>query len=263
MSTDFTPVKSAIRTLEIIDMLTETADGLSFVDLQQKLGWPRSSTYNLLRTMAEAGHLEFDELDRKYRIGIRLWEAGQAFVRTRELARVAQRHLEAACSALNETVQLAVLDGLDNVYIAKVESDHHLQLVSNIGSRLPAYATGLGKALLAGLSPAELEHRLSTAELHAFTQRTITSKDALLRKVEEVRTNGFATDEGEFTVGVYCVAVPVRDASGNVIAAMSSSVPQVRVTEQLQAAMREVLTNQAMRLSVDLGYGNRRKLPDG
>lgn len=257
MNEDFAPVKSAIRTLEIIDLLTRSGDGLSFVDVQEQMRWPRSSTYNLLRTMVEAGHLEFDERDRRYRIGLRLWEAGQAYTRTRDLARVAQPHLAGACAALNETVQLAVLDGMENVYVTKVESDHKLKLVSEIGSRLPAYATGLGKVLLAGLDPAELERRLGPVKLQSFTSHTIADKDRLREVLDQVRGQGFATDNGEYTDGVFCVAVPVRDNSGGVVAAISSSVPDVRVTDQLRSAMREVLTNHAARLSIDLGY------PDG
>jgi DNA-binding IclR family transcriptional regulator len=254
MNEDFVPVKSAIRALEIINLLTKYAHGLSFVEVQERMQWPRSSVFNLLRTMVEAGHLEFDEQDRHYRIGIRLWEAGQAYTRARDLARIARPYLEAARLALNETVQLAVLEGMENVYIAKVDSDHHLKLVSEIGSRLPAYATGLGKALLAGLDPEELAQRLARLELTAFTSRTVTDKQKLTAELRRIMVDGYAIDRGEFTVGVFCLAVAIRDASGHVVGAMSSSVPEVRVTDKLRAAMQEVLTDQAARLSKELGY---------
>jgi IclR family transcriptional regulator, KDG regulon repressor len=231
---DFIPVKSAIRTLEVIDLLARNPQGASFVEIQRRTGWPRSSTYNLLRTMAETGHIAFDEDERTYRIGLRLWEAGQAFTRAHDLGRVSRPFLRRASAELNETVQLAVLDGLDNVYIAKEESDHHLKLVSEIGSRLPAYATGLGKVLLASLDPEELERRLDGVELQAFTRTTLTDKAALRVELESIRRNGYATDEGEYTAGVFCVAVPIRDAGGGTPAAMSASVPIVRLDEGLR-----------------------------
>jgi IclR family KDG regulon transcriptional repressor len=255
---EFAPVKSAIRTLEIIELLTRHGDGLSFGEVQQHMGWPRSSVFNLLRTMVECGHLEFDDRDRKYRIGIRLWEAGQTYVRTRDLARLVEPYLQTACTALNETVQLAVLDGLDNVYVAKVEASHHLRLVSQVGGRLPAYTTGLGKALLAGLDDAELDERLSGVTLQAFTKATITDPARLRRELAKVRADGYATDRGEFSEGVFCVGVPVRDASGRVVAAMSASAPTVRVNDQLRVAMRETLTTQAALLSKALGYDAER-----
>lgn len=254
---DVVPVKSAIRTLELIDLLARNPQGISFADIQGRTGWPRSSTFNLLRTMASTGHIEFDPADRTYRIGLRLWEAGQAFTRAHNLSRLAQPYLHRASEELNETVQLAILDGLDNVYIAKVEADHHLKLVSEIGSRLPAHATGLGKVLLAGLDPAELDHRLESVQLERFTAKTINDPAALRVELEAVRRKGYATDEGEYTQGVVCVAAPVRDASGQVVAAMSASVPEVRRTPRLQARMVEVLFKQTDSLSNALGWRSR------
>ncbi|TCC51489.1 IclR family transcriptional regulator [Kribbella pittospori] len=254
MTDDFLPVKSAIRTLNIVDLLTKNVDGLAYVDIQERLQWPRSSTYNLLRTMVEAGYLAFDEVDRKYRIGLRLWEAGQAYVRGRDLARLAQPYLHSAQTAINETVQLAILDDMENIYIAKVESKHPLKLVSEIGSRLPAYATGLGKVLLAGLDTAELDRRLAKVKLQRFTKSTIVDKEQLRARLDHIREQGYGTDDGEYTAGVFCVAVPIRDASGAVIAAISSSVPDVRITDQLRSAMIEVLSNHASRMSTELGY---------
>src|SRR5690606_10655846 len=111
---------------------------------------------------------------------------------------------------LNETVQLSILDGTHNVYVAKFEAEHHLMLVSQVGSRLPAHATGLGKALLSGLDESELEQLYNRTNLERFTSRTITSLTELSAELELVRRRGYATDNGEYTIGVYCVAVPVR-----------------------------------------------------
>lgn len=253
-SDDFKPVKSAQRTIALIELLTKESGGLTFPELEERTGWPRSSLYNLLRTMAEQQHLSFDAITRRYQIGIRIWEAGEAFIRKHDLATVAQPFLQRASEELNETVQLAVLDGLENIYIAKVEANHPLKLVSEIGGRLPAYATGLGKVLLAALPERELLRRLENAKLESFTARTITNVDHLLHELREVRERGYATDTGEYTPGVYCVAVPVRRAHTNVVAAMSASVPDVRVSDRLRTTMFETLTEQANALSKTLGH---------
>ena len=250
----FRPVKSALRTLEILTTVSRASEGMTFADIERAMGWPRSSTYNLLQTLTEAEFLDFDEVDRKYRVGIRLWEAGQGFSGEHDLVRVAKRFLADSKAQLNETVQLAILDGIENVYVAKEEANHHLKLVSEVGSRLPAYATGLGKALLAGLSPEEVRRRFDGVKMVAYTDKTITSVKQLEKALDLVRHQGYSIDESEFTNGVYCVAVPVRGATGEVVAAISSSVPEARVDDKLRLKMVEILSENARRMSAALGY---------
>jgi IclR family transcriptional regulator, KDG regulon repressor len=246
-------VKSALRVLQIIELLTQHDSGLTFIELRERLGLPKSSMHALLRTMRERGHLAFDEAERRYRLGVRYWEAGQAFMRGTDLTRLAKPYLEAISQLLGETVQLAILDGLDNVYIAKVDSDQPLRLVSHVGSRLPAHATGLGKVLLAYLDEAELQRRLKRAKLARFTDRTIADKAELIEHLTEVRARGSAFDHGEYTPGVFCTAVPVRDHRDAVVAAMSCSVPEVRVSGEIVERMLDVLLSQARALSEALG----------
>jgi DNA-binding IclR family transcriptional regulator len=253
-SSVFEPVKSASRVLDLIELLTRSPEGMQFTDLLDATGWPRSSLHGLLRTMSDRGHLDLDDATGRYRIGLRLWEAGQAFLRALDLASVSRPHLERARDLINETVQLAILDGIENVYVAKVESSHHLRLQSEVGGRLPAYATGLGKVLLAGLPPVEFERRLAAVDLHPFTDATITDPDVLRVRLAEIRARGYGLDEGEYTVGVFCVAVPVRGAGGETVAAVSSSVPTVRASSGTQERMVDVLTETAARISADLGY---------
>lgn len=252
-SLDGATVKSAVRVMLIIELLTEHHEGLSFTELQDALEVPKSSLFSLLRTMTNRGHLLLNDETRRYRLGVRYWEAGQAFLRGTDLPTTAKSYMEQASVELDETVQLAVLDGLENVYIAKVEADQRLQLVSEVGMRLPAYATGLGKALLAHLEPDELQRRLDGAKLEPFTPNTITDKDVLLETLEQIREQGYATDDGEYTPGVHCVAVPVRDHQDHVVAAMSCSVPHVRMTGTREDRLLEVLRNQAAALSRELG----------
>jgi IclR family transcriptional regulator, KDG regulon repressor len=250
---DFEPVKSALRTVEVLTAVSKAPDGLTFGDILDAMGWPRSSTYNLLQTLTMTRFLELNEDDRRYRIGIRLWEAAQGFELDRELAQVATPFLEEANTELDETVQLAILDGIENVYIAKVEAHHHLKLMSEVGSRLPAHATGLGKVLLAGLSPEEVERRFAGVEMQKYTSRTLSSLRDLQRELEAIRNRGYAVDTSEYTIGVYCVAVPIRDRSERVVAAISASVPEARVNADLKQRMVTTLTKSAARIEQVLG----------
>ena len=246
-------VKSAERVLDIVDLLTRHPPGLTFVEIREELDLPKSSLSALLRTMRVRGHLAFDERRHRFRLGIRFWEAGQAFLAGTDLRNTAQPHLQRAADRLGETVQLAILDGLDNVYIAKVEGKHLLRLVSEVGSRLPAHATGLGKVLLSGLEEGELRRRLKGRRLERFTETTIADPAALLVELEKIRRRGYAIDDGEMTVGVYCVAVPVRNHLGETVAALSSSVPDARLSPEKVDEMIAVLTKQADAISRALG----------
>lgn len=247
-------IKSALRVMLLVELLTQHPDGMTFPEIRTALELPKSSLHGLLKVMSGRGHLIFDPGSKNYRLGVRYWAAGQAYRAGADLATISLPYLEAARDTLDETVQLSVLDGLENVYIAKVDSDQVLQLVSRVGSRLPAHATGLGKVLLAHLDPEELDRRLDGAELKRFTPTTVADADGLRQVLHQVRASGYATDDGEYTRGVFCVAVPVRGRDGEVVAAMSCSVPSIRVDEGTQERMIDTLREQSRSLSAVLGH---------
>jgi IclR family KDG regulon transcriptional repressor len=247
------PVKSALRVLLVIELLTEEPEGLTFAQITDRLSLPKSSMHALLRTMRERGHLALDE-ESRYRIGLRIWQAGQTYEQAFDLALASRPYLRAVRDELQETVQLAVLDGIENVYLAKEEADQRLVLQSHVGARLPAYATGLGKALLSGLPDEEVLRRLASGGLRRFTANTITRADDLLAELAEVRRRGYSTDHGEYTDGVTCVAVPVRNHNGEVVAAVSVSVPVTRADDGFEERAAKVLAREAANFSATLGY---------
>ncbi len=246
-------VKSADRTLAILDLLTDHRDGLTLTEIQRRLEIPKSSTYTLLVTMAARGFLEQDAETRRFRVGIRLWQAGQSYVAVADLEKVALPYMEALRDALNETVQLATLDGVDNVYIAKVDADHQLRLASRVGARLPAYATGVGKALLSQLSDEEITERFAGVEFTAFTPHTITSLPALLTAVREVRANGYAVDSSEYTPGVFCIAAPFSGHRGGGRAAVGVAVPEVRGTPEVLSSIIDSVRSTVHQLALRMG----------
>jgi IclR family transcriptional regulator, KDG regulon repressor len=219
-------VKSARRVLDILELLSAHADGLKFPQIASTLGVPKSSLHALLATLHARKWIGFDEASRTYRIGMRAWETGQGYVQARDLALIADQHLHAARTELNETIQLGVLEGTEVLYIAKVDADRPFRLISRAGMRLPAYATGLGKVLLAYLPPDELRRRMEHVRFQPFTDTTVTSLAELEDILDQIRADGIGRDVGEHTPFVYCVAAPVRDASGTVVAAMSCCLPE-------------------------------------
>lgn len=240
-STPTGSVKSADRVLAILEYLASVGTS-SFSHVARDLGLPPSSTHELLNTAVARGFVEYDDATRNYMLGSRLWEVAQAYSPAEDLASIAKPLMDRLVEKTRETVQLARLHGLDNVYLAISESPHVMKLVSSVGSRLPAHATGVGKVLLAGLESDDLDARLADAELEAFTTKTITSVSALKREIDEARRRGFGEDNEEYVVGCRCIAMPIRDRRGEVIAAMSVSVPTPRFTPSLAATIRTELS---------------------
>jgi DNA-binding IclR family transcriptional regulator len=259
--TDGAGVKSAERVLSIIELLTTVEQPMAFTAIHKKLGYPRSSLHGLLRTLVNRGWLETSADSRDYVLGIRAWEAGNTYARTLNLATRAIPYMRKVRDALDETVRLAVLNGRHIVYIAKVDGTQRLVLASEIGRRLEAHATALGKVLLAGLAPNDLNRRLRDVALERCTPNTITDVDGLKKELARVRAAGYARDNEEYTIGVRCVAVPVRNGARETVAAMSVSVPKIRFGAQRQAYALQHLRQAAVDLSFALGY--RREVRPG
>lgn len=245
-------VKSADRVLTILEYLAAN-DGVTFAEIARDLELPNSSAHQLLQTIRARGFIEFDEATRRFRLGFRLWEVAQAYSTAQDLADIAQPLMDELVDVTHETVQLARLDGLENVYLAIAESPHPMKLVSAVGKRLPAHTTGLGKVLLAGLPAATLDERLDGVRLERFTDNTITDHDELRTELTRIHDRGYGEDREEYVVGCRCIAMPVRDAAGHAIAALSVSVPTPRFNQRVAKQTREALTDTIHRLEVKLG----------
>ncbi len=246
-------VKSAERVVQLLELLASRPQGSGFGQICTTLSLPKSSAHALLATLLKTDFLRFDSGTRNYHVGVRAFEVGQAFIHGLHVVREALPHLQTLCDTINETAQLAILEGVDNVYVSKVEAPHHLKLASDVGLRLPAHATALGKVLLSGLSDEEVRKRYEGRNLEMFTSQTIANLDELLSQLQQIRVAGFSFDEGEHTAGVYCTAVPIRDHKKEVIAAMSVSVPFVRNSPQTRLKILRTLQHEAGLLSRTLG----------
>jgi DNA-binding IclR family transcriptional regulator len=248
-------VKSAARCLDLLELLAVSRDGLTLTEIGERLGWPKSSTLALVRTMRDRGFLADGYRDRSYRLGPKAVWLGTAFLGSLDLVREGQEVIRAISRACDETVHLATLDGRHVLYLAKEEGTGQMRMVSAVGKRIPAHGTGVGKMLLAELSPEELEQILPPGlGLEAITARTITDRAALLAELAAIRPRGYATDDGESTVGLCCVAAPVRDATGRAVAAISISVPSPRDSDDRFDSLRQSVLLGAEELSRRLGW---------
>lgn len=224
-------VKSAARVAEILRVLASNRPGMTLTEVTTALNLPRSSTYALLGDLVVSGFVEEDAGPgaRTYRIGIGAFEVGMAFLRQRSLAGEAAAIVERVAKRFDETAHLAVLDGTDVVYIAKSESTHAMRVASAVGARFPAHATAVGKVLLAQLGRADVVRLYPGEELPVLTPATVRSRGRLLAELDTIRREGHAFDDEESTPGLQCLAVPILGPDGAGVAALSLSVPAVRM----------------------------------
>ncbi|MEV8267348.1 IclR family transcriptional regulator [Microbacterium sp. NPDC076911] len=243
------------RALEILEFLAATGGSVRMSDLAGQLGMPKSSTHHVLSALLDAGWLEREPTTKEITLGLRAWEVGQAYDAAQTLSQRAQPFIDAVRDELGETVRLAILSEHDNVCIAKSTGLHTLVFDQRVGARLPAHATGLGKALLAGLSPAQIGERYQDYAFEPFTENTLVSVEALENDLAQIRERGWADDNGEFILGIQCIALPVRSRTGDVLAAISVSVPSARFDQEHQEKTTVLLTQAAAALSERLSSG--------
>jgi IclR family KDG regulon transcriptional repressor len=216
---------------------------------------PRASVHDLVSTLVDRGFLAaVPGQSHRYRLGHRLCQLGNAYAERLDLPREGAYVAAEVAARCAETVHVAVLDGTDVVYVAKVDSTQSVRLVSAVGRRLPAHCTAVGKMLLAGLPADNFATRYpADTALPGMTAASITSTATLADEIGEIRACGLAFDHSESNASVACVAAGVRDRTGGIVAAMSISVPTVRWSDDIAAALAEVVTEGARRLSTRLG----------
>jgi len=232
-------VPALARAHEIVTLIAEKPLQYKLMDLSRELGINKSSMFSLLQTMERLGWLHKDQGDR-YQLGVFFGRTGSSYFRQWDL--VSRFHHEAALvkQRLEETLQLGRLEGRDVFYLAKEEAPSPVRLMSEPGMTWAAYATGLGKIMLAYKSDDEVRVLFPEGRLHAFTPNTVGTTEELLRELAGARKVGMAMDEEEAVIGFSCAAAPVRGPDGRVIAAASCSIPQHRWAEKKEQAMREV-----------------------
>ncbi|MEV2250273.1 IclR family transcriptional regulator [Streptomyces sp. NPDC050147] len=248
-------VPAVTRALDILELFLEGDGTLSAPEVTRRLQLPRTTVHELLTTLAARSYLvQIPDQTGRYRLGVRAYQLGSRYAEQLDLAAEGQQVAREVAETCDETVHVAVLEDTDVIYIAKVDSTHAVRMVSAAGRKLPAHCTSVGKMLLASLPPAELESRIAGRELVAMTQNSITEPDALLAALADIRERGVAAEHRESNPDVSCVAAPVRDSAGRVVAALSISVPMIRWSEQREQELADLAAKGAGNLSERLGH---------
>ncbi|TXK35937.1 IclR family transcriptional regulator [Nonomuraea sp. C10] len=230
-------VQSLARGLAVIRAFSATAPRLTLSEVARATGLTRAAARRFLLTLADLGYVRND--GRLFSLTPRVLELGYAYLSSLSLPEVAAPHLERLAAEVHESASVAVLDGEDVVYVARVATARIMRVSISIGTRFPAYCTSMGRVLLAGLPPADLDAYLDQADLRRLTSRTITVPSALRDELDGIRERGWAMVDQEMEEGLRSIAAPIRDRSGAVVAAVNVSTHASRTT--LQQARRTLL----------------------
>lgn len=255
MDTSRNFIESISRGLGLLFTLSESSSPLSLTELSHRTSLSKSTVQRLTYTLRNLGFLDRDKETKKFRLGQRAVLLGLSIVKHSDLRKVAFPSLEKTSKEIGETVNLAILDGTEIVYVERIKTQQILNINLEVGSRLPAYCTSMGKAILAFLPPERLEGLFKEMKLKPQTSHTIISKTALKRELEKVRQRGYAINNEELSIGLRSVAAPVRNADGEVIAAVNIAVPSSRVQlKRLETELAPKVIETANRISYTLGY---------
>jgi len=247
-------INSILRACNILKSFSQGKGIFKISELAQELRLDRSTIYRILLSLEKGGLVEKDEKTGEYALGVGAFEIGSAYLRRADLVQVSKPIMSALALKVQETVHLAILSGAEILYLDKIDSPRTLGVMSKIGQRAPVYCTALGKALLAFQPEEERSRIIEALQLKSFTSRTITSKSKLLKELREVRNRGYALDRREIEEDVECIAAPIRDHYGNVIASMSISGPQRKIHTPLEKKFVGQVMEAAASISFKMGY---------
>jgi len=251
------PIKVLDKSFSVLDLLLKKGSAMNMTELAKKLGFYPSTIHRILDTLRHWGYVEQDSHTQKYRLGLKALELGMAKLHQMDLVREATPCLKELVNQCNETVHLGALNGGEVLYLAKEESSQTIRMISYVGKRAPLHCTSLGKVLLAYLSAEERKKILGEKVLPRLTANTITDKMELEKELGKVREQGFALDREENEKDVRCVAAPIRNYLGEVIAAISISSPIFRLDKSIQNNLKEALIETSKKISKRLGYNER------
>jgi DNA-binding IclR family transcriptional regulator len=247
--------QSVARALRILLSLGEGPRSLD--DLAAEVGVHKTTVLRLLRTMEEESFVYRDS-GHRFHLGARIFALSASALEQREIRAIAAPHLARLNQSTGQTVHLGVYEDGEVIYVDKYDSRHKIRMYSRVGLTMPVHATAIGKVLLAGLPAGRRRAVAGDIDYVRFTEHTITDADAFLEELDRVAQRGYAVDDAEHETFLTCVAAPIRDASGQVTAAISISVPHVVLDRDQVLGLLPGLLDTARAISADCGHRSER-----
>lgn len=248
-------VKSVSRALDIFTLLSLKKGGLGVTEIANQIDINKSSVYRILSTLVKYNYVEQDAETGKYKLGYKFLEISSKLLDSIDIRTEAQPFLKELESETNEVIHLVVHDQGEVVYIEKLEGNELLRMHSRVGKRAPMHCTSVGKTILANLQQNVVSKILQEKGMPAHTKHTITEQDELLAELVRIREQGYAYDLEENQYGITCIAAPIFDHLGQVVAAVSISGSTIRMTETRLNQLQKRIILAGNQISARLGYG--------
>jgi len=246
-------VQSLARALSVLNMLARHTQGLTLSELAGKVSLPTSTAHRLLTTLQNDRYVRFANDRNLWFVGVQAFEVGSAFVRSRDIVGIARPFMRRLMEESGETVNIAVHDAGEVVFLDQVESRNMMRAIAGPGGRVPVHCSGVGKAFLAVLPEGEVDSILAKRGLGRETAKTRVTIPEFKHELECIRTRGFAVDDEEFAIGMRCVASVIYDEHGNPIAGVSISGPAVRITDDRITELGRRVCERALDITREMG----------
>jgi IclR family transcriptional regulator, KDG regulon repressor len=250
-------VKSVSRALDIVTLVSAKKGGLGVTEIANQIDINKSSVYRILSTLVQYGYIEQDKDTGRYKLGYKFLEVSSRLLESIDLRAEAKPYLQELETMTNEVIHLVVYDQGEVVYIEKLEGNETLRMHSKVGKRAPMHCTSVGKAILAHLPSSTVEDILERKGMPVHTDKTITSKEDFFQELIHVKQKGYALDLEENEYGITCIAVPIFDHLGKVIAAASISGPTMRMADERLELLKMRMLHTGKQISTRLGFGSR------
>lgn len=251
------PIKVLNKTFSILEILLQHGSAMNMTEISGKLKLYPSTIHRILDTLKYWGYVEQDSHTQKYQLGLKVLELGMTKLHQMDLAKEATPYLKELVKQCNETIHLGVLEDDEVMYLAKEESSQTIRMISYVGKRAPLHCTALGKVLLAYMPEEKRRKILQYKGLPRLTERTITDKGELEKELAKIREQGFALDREEHEKDIRCIAAPIRNYQGDVVAAISISSPVFRIDVNTQDNLKKALLETTKKISKRLGYNGK------
>ena len=245
-------VAAVLKVFAILQALAER-DESGISDLSVRLAMPKATVYRFLQTMKTLGYVRQEPDSERYGLTMRMFELGAKSLRYPDLVELCKPHMQRLSDATGETVHLGALIDSEIIYVHKVDSRHMLGMYSRVGRRAPLHCTAIGKVLMAWEAPERRARVLEGCDFKRFRDKTITTRKAFDAELARTLAQGFGQDREEFDEHIRCIAIPIFDRLGQVVAGLSVSFPTFRYDEAREPELARMLREASRDVSRQLG----------
>ena len=247
-------VQTLDRALDILELLATEKSGLGVTEIGRRIGLHKSTVHRLLNALGERGYIEKSVDYGTYSLGLKIVEISSIHLNSIELKTEAAPYLRQLAAESTQPVHLATFVDGEATYIEKVETLNTIRMYSQIGKRVPVHCSAVGKALLTGLTDSDIEKLLDQRELKMYTPNTLTKAEEIIKQIGEAQKRGWTIDDEEHEEGIRCIAAPIYDYRGKVIAAVSTSGPSPIISKEKDDDISGYVTKAARAISRRMGY---------